>query len=123
MSAGTDPHPPRSARARPAEGEAPGEASAPAANRWGWLGRPESASPTRLFTTALAFAVVAIVSLVVSALADEPPSPVALVALMMVVFGIGELSARPAHLVIARLLGLATFVAFWIVVGVTSAVF
>ncbi len=99
---------------RPSADDHPGEEP----NRWGWLGRAGSASPTRIFAPSIAFAVLAAVSLVVSSLAEEPPSLVALSGLMMVSFGLGELSGRPGHVAVARVVGLAIFVGGWIVVAI-----
>ena len=84
-------------------------------NRWGWLGRADPGYARRAFHLSLAFVVLAAISTITNALAEQPPAPVELIAAMMVAFGLGELSGRPGHVAVSRLVGLAIFVGFWVV--------
>lgn len=84
--------------------------------------RTHPRSAERFGPITLAFATLTAVSIVVSILTEQPVALGALAPmLMMVVFGIGELSQRPAVVASSRVLGGAIFLSFWIVLPVAWA--
>ena len=89
------------------------------ARAWQALGRP--AAPHlrgRFFWQALAFAVLLGITIVWDAFSDESLTAPMLGPLMMVLFGIGELSGRPLHVALSRLLGAAVFATWLILIPV-----
>lgn len=82
------------------------------------LTRTHPRSTARSGPIALAFVALAAASLVVSILSDEPVNLGALGPVMMVAFGIGELSQRPATIAAARVLGGLIFITFLILLPV-----
>jgi hypothetical protein len=77
---------------------------------WDALARSQM-PPDRAFWMSLVFLVLGAAAVAWERITGDLGSTAPLAALMLAVFGIGELSGRTSHLVTARLVGIAIFVA------------
>ncbi len=86
---------------------------------WRALSRPTAPHQRgRIFWQTIAFATLLGVTIVLDAFSEESLTAPMLAPLMMVIFGFGELSARPTHVALTRLLGGAVFVTWLILIPI-----